>query len=175
MKLQSKNQKFILRPIKLSDLKGYWESMQDKKSRKGFMTTPKTINEAKKEIKEMINEARKKPVTGECFAIIVNGEYAGYVRISHLNRKYHKHKGEIGYCSHPKFRGKGLATKAVKILTNYAFKKHKLKRIEGICRTFNKSSTRVLEKAGFKLEGILRKNILKNKRYLDDMIWARVR
>jgi len=46
-----------------------------------------------------------------------------------------------------------------KLLQN---KKYKLKRLEGWCRTFNKPSARVLEKSGFKLEGILRKNKCKN-------------
>ena len=173
MKLKGKG--FVLRHIKISDVKSYFESMQDKVSKKGFMKTPKNLAEAKKEIKEKISEKRKKKPTGETFVIEVNGEYAGYIEINHLNRKYHEHYGNVGYCIHPKFRGKGLAAKALKLLVNYAFKKYKLRRIEGTCRIFNKASARTLEKAGFKLEGILRKNKWKNGKYLDDMIWARVR
>jgi len=68
-----------------------------------------------------------------------------------------------------------LATEAVKKVTSYGFKKLKLKRIYGYCRTFNKSSARVLEKAGYKLEGILRKNKYLRGKYVDDMVWGKVR
>ena len=42
-----------------------------------------------------------------------------------------------------------------------------------MCRTFNKASARVLEKAGYIHEGTLHKNKLSNGKYLDDMIWAK--
>jgi len=54
-------------------------------------------------------------------------------------------------------------------------KKYKLRRIEARARTYNKSSARVLEKAGFKLESILRKNVLKDGKLYDDFLYARLR
>ena len=92
-----------------------------------------------------------------------------------MNQKYAEHKAVIGYCLHPKFRGRGIMARAVKLVTKYAFKKYKLKRISGMCRTFNKSSIKVLERAGYKLEGILRKNKMKDGKYVDDMVWAVVK
>lgn len=166
---------FILRHIKLSDAEDYFECSNDREAKKGFMSTPKNINEAKKEVKKHISEYNKKKPTGEIFAIEINDEFAGWVEISHLNREHLEHKASVGYCIHPKFRGKGITTNAVKLITKYGFKKYKLKRIEGWCRTFNKASARVLKKAGFKLEGILRKNKFKNGKYLDDIIWARIK
>ncbi len=166
---------FILRHIKMSDAKRYFECFRDKESKRGFMTFPKNLGEAKKEIQEKISAMRKKKPTGETFAIIVDGDFAGYVEIDKVNGKFHEHQANIGYCLDRKFRGKGITTNAVKLITNYAFKKYKLKRIDGWCRTFNKASARVLEKAGYKLEGILRKNKCKNGRYYDDMVWARVK
>jgi [ribosomal protein S5]-alanine N-acetyltransferase len=111
----------------------------------------------------------------EKFAIIVDNQFAGWLDIHNISKGFDKHKAKVGYCISPEFRGKGLATEALKILTNYAFKKYNLTRIEAFCRTYNKSSAKVLEKAGYKLEGILRKNKLKNGKYLDDMVWAKIR
>lgn len=171
--LKSKNPEFILRPIRLDDAEAYFQSMQDSFTKDGFMKVPKNINESRNEIKEKIFATKNK--TGETFTIEVNGEYAGYIELHDMNKKYHEHKAEIGYCLHPKFRGKGITSKAVKIVTDYAFKKYKLKRISGWCRTFNKASAKTLENAGFKLEGILRKNKFKEGKYLDDMVWAIVK
>lgn len=169
-----KTKEFILRPLKMSDAKMYFESNNNKEAQKGFMSTPKNLAEAKKDIKEYLLSTKRR--TGEVFAIEIDGEYAGNVNIHGLTKdKKYKHTAIIGYCLHPKYRGKGITTKAVKLVTAYAFKKYKLKRISGWCRTFNKASARVLEKAGYKLEGIMRKNKFKDGKYLDDMIWARVK
>jgi len=169
-----KTKDFILRPIRMDDAKMYFESQLDKEAKKGFMTTPKTLSDAKKEIKHKLLSAKNK--TGETLAIEINGEYAGYVELHDLTKKErYKHTAVIGYCMHPKYRGRGITTKAVKLMTEYAFRKYKLKRISGWCRTFNKASARVLEKAGYTLEGIMRKNKFKDGKYLDDMIWAKVK
>lgn len=166
---------FILRHFKLSDYKGYFDCQNDKEAKKSFMTTPKSLAKAKEEVNKITLEYKKKKPKNEHFAIEIDGQFAGYVSIDNLNEKFFEHRGGIGYCIHPKFRGQGVTTEAVALVTDYAFKKYKLKRIAGWCRTFNKASVRVLEKAGYKLEGILRKNKLKDGKYLDDMVWAKVR
>lgn len=51
-------------------------------------------------------------------------------------------------------------TKAIKLFTNYSFKKFRLVRIQANVRTFNKTSVKVLEKAGYRLEGIQRKKYI---------------
>ena len=173
--LKSKNPEFILRHIVMKDLREYFECFQDEEARKGFMKVPRNLAEARKELSKKILEMKKKKSSREIFSIEVDEKFAGYVEINHLNEEHHEHRGNVGYCIHPKFRGRGLASEALKVLLKYAIKKYKLKRIEGWCRTFNKASVRTLEKSGFKLEGILRKNKLRNGKYLDDMCWAVVR
>lgn len=173
--LKSKNPEFILRHAKLSDAKTFFECEQDEQARKGFMSSPKNVGEVKKSLRRQLRRDKKKNPSSEKFAIEINGEIAGWVRIYDLNQKYYEHQGIIGCCLHPKFRGKGIASKAVKLITNYAFKKYKLKRMLGRCRTSNKASARVLEKAGYKLEGIHRKELCKNGKYLDNMYWAVVK
>ena len=68
-----------------------------------------------------------------------------------------------------------MVTESVEKITSYGFDKLKLKRISGYCRTFNKASAKVLERAGYKLEGILRKNKFVKGKYLDDMVWGKVK
>jgi RimJ/RimL family protein N-acetyltransferase len=163
-----KTRDFILRPIRIEDAEVYLELHKDKYSKRNFMSVPKNLKEARKEITEGVKG-------GTTFAIEVNGEFAGFIHLE-LNKKPHyKHSADVGYGIMPQFRGKGLATKVLKAITSYGFNKLGLKRIWGSCRTFNKASARVLEKAGYKLEGILRKNKFKEGKYLDDMLWAKVR
>jgi RimJ/RimL family protein N-acetyltransferase len=159
----------------MPDATGYFECQQDEEAKKGFMSVPKNLREARKEIKEMLSAMHKKRPIKEIFAIEINGEFAGYVGINDLNEKHSEHRAYVGYCLNKKFRRRGITTEAVKLVTNYAFKKYKLKRIESMCRTFNKASAGVLRNAGFKLEGILRKNKFKNGKYLDDMMFAKIK
>jgi len=136
------------------------------------MSTPESIESVKEGIQGSILEYNKKKPNEEKFTIEFNGKIAGSITISQLNTLFFEHKAKIDSCLHPDFRSKGIMTKVVKIITRYAFDKYRLKRIEAWCRTFNKGSRRVLEKSGFKLEGILRKNKIKDGKFLDDCVYA---
>lgn len=61
--------------------------------------------------------------------------------------------GHIGYWIDRNFANRGYTTRAVELLTQYAFDELKLHRIEINLRPENASSRRVAEKAGFILEG----------------------
>ncbi len=170
-----KKKNFALRHVKLSDSKVFFACEQDEDARKNFMTTPETIKDVEENIKHEISQYKSKKPTSEKFAIEINGKCAGWAAINQLNMPFFEHKAKIDFCLHPNYRGKGIMTEVVKEIVKYAFKKYRLKRIEAWTRTFNKAAVRVNEKAGFKLEGILRKNKHKDGEHLDDMVWAIVR
>ena len=64
---------------------------------------------------------------------------------------------EIGYSLVPSERGKGYCTEAVRIMVDYLFLSRNLMRIQACTDTRNLASQKVLEKAGFKKEGTMRK------------------
>ncbi|XP_031249402.1 uncharacterized protein LOC116107246 [Pistacia vera] len=67
-------------------------------------------------------------------------------------------RGEIGYALSAKYWGKGIATEAVRMVISCVFKELKyLDRVEGLVFAENKASQKVLEKAGFTREGLLKK------------------
>ncbi|XP_057489113.1 uncharacterized protein LOC130775046 [Actinidia eriantha] len=67
-------------------------------------------------------------------------------------------KGELGYALNSKYWGKGIATRAVKIVVGTIFREWpNLERLEAFVDAGNLGSQRVLEKAGFYKEGVLRK------------------
>ena len=109
------------------------------------------------------------------FAIVFKGKFAGFINLELNNHPRYKHCANIGYGIHKDYRGMGIATRSLKKITDYGFKELKLIRISGMCRTHNKASARVLEKAGYVHEGTLHKNKFSNGKYLDDMIWAKWR
>ncbi len=64
---------------------------------------------------------------------------------------------EIGYSLIPSERGKGYGTEAVRIMADYLFLSRETMRIQACTDTRNLASQKVLEKAGFKKEGTMRK------------------
>ena len=66
-----------------------------------------------------------------------------------------------------KLRGKGYATEAIMLVSEHAFNKLNLHRICTGMVKGNEASKRAFEKAGFKVEGMLREHFYLNGKYLD--------
>jgi len=82
---------------------------------------------------------------------------------------------EIGYGVIPNDRGKGYCTEAVKIAVDYLFLSKPLVRIQAHTNVKNTASQRVLEKAGFKKEGIVRKRIFVRGSWRDEFLYSILR
>jgi len=64
---------------------------------------------------------------------------------------------EIGYFLVPIERGKGYGTEVVQLMVDYLFLFKNVVRVQAMTNVGNKASQRVLEKAGFRIEGTVRK------------------
>ena len=82
---------------------------------------------------------------------------------------------EIGYCILPDERGRGYCTEAVQIMVDYLFLSRELVRIQATTDADNFASQRVLEKAGFKKEGILRKSGFIRGKWKDGCLFSILR
>ncbi len=105
------------------------------------------------------------------FAIEFEGEFVGVIGFG-LQTDVYRLSAEIGYWIGEPFWGKGIATRAVKLLVEYGFLHLGLVRIYSSVFDYNKASQRVMEKAGFLLEGIFRKAIFKNGKICDEYRYA---
>lgn len=92
------------------------------------------------------------------FAILYKTRHIGNIKLGSINTFYSK--ADVGYViGTPEYYGKGIATKCVQMVTNFGFEKLNLHRIYAGCFEKNIGSRRVLEKAGYTLEGILKKDL----------------
>ena len=80
--------------------------------------------------------------------------------------------GKISYRLSKKYWGKGIITKVLNRIIDYSFNKMKLNRIEALTIDNNVASIKVLEKTGFKKEGLLRKALNKRGSYYDLAIYS---
>jgi RimJ/RimL family protein N-acetyltransferase len=65
-------------------------------------------------------------------------------------------RAEIGYSLDPQLQGQGLASEALRLALGHAFDALRLRRIEADVDPRNTPSCRLLERLGFRLEGLLR-------------------
>ena len=84
----------------------------------------------------------------------------------------HLYTAEIGFWIGEPYWGNGLMTQAVSWMVEYCFSELGLKRIFADVMEYNIASQKVLQKCGFELEGIFRKNIYKNDDFYDQFVYA---
>lgn len=108
------------------------------------------------------------------FAITYREQLAGVIGIKKQTDIYRK-SGEVGYWIGAPYRGVGIATIAVALITDYGIKRLGLNRLYAGVFSTNTASMKVLEKCGYLREGISRKGVWKNGRFLDEYRYAFVR
>jgi ribosomal-protein-alanine N-acetyltransferase len=83
-----------------------------------------------------------------------SGAFIGAVRFNYFY--WESRVGGIGYEAHPDYWGRGLTTEALRAVFTYGHRAFALNQIEAWTLPGNDASDRVLEKAGFRFEGIFR-------------------
>lgn len=91
------------------------------------------------------------------FDVAEGEKFAGVISLHTINT--HNHCAEIGYWMHPDMRGQGIATTAAKLITNLGITSIGFRRIEGVVDVENIASQKLLLKAGYEREGVLKKKV----------------
>ena len=107
-------------------------------------------------------------------AIEVDGAAVGSISLT-LGTDVYRRSAELGYWLAEPFWGRGLMTAAVEAVCREGFGTWDIVRIYAEPYARNLASRRVLEKAGFALEGVMRCGIWKNGRLRDYCMYALLR
>ena len=114
------------------------------------------------------------PMREIMLAIDVGGEAVGSIGIFKKDNVYRK-SAELGYWLGEPYWGRGIMTRAVGQICAAAFGTLDIVRIFAEPFAENAGSRRVLEKAGFRLEGVMRRSVYKEGRIMDSCIYALIR
>lgn len=142
--------------------KKIWINMRDR------FPHPYEIADAEKFIRNALGLT---PVT--MFAIVNDKEAIGGIGL-HIMADVHRFTAEMGYWLGEPFWGRGIMSAIVKEFTQFAFDSFELNRIFAMPYATNKPSIRVLEKAGFECEGLLRANVYKDGKVLDQAVYSKI-
>ena len=100
------------------------------------------------------------------------GDFVGIVGIT-PQTGWKDHSAEIGYWVGEEYWGKGIATEALRMMSERAFTVLKYKKLFAPVLGPNKASMRVLEKCGYGLEGVLKDEVYKGGQYFDGYHYAK--
>ncbi|MFY8351298.1 GNAT family N-acetyltransferase [Pseudoalteromonas sp. SSM20] len=104
-------------------------------------------------------------------AIERNDKLCGVIGV-YLKQAEYAHSAEIGYWLGKNFWQQGIATTAVKLFVDDIFSKTQISRIYNPVTSANIGSIRVLEKAGFVREGVLKQSVKHQGKLYDEYLYA---
>lgn len=103
--------------------------------------------------------------------IEVNQEAVGIIGLLDINKIHQKAEYYI-LLGDRNYRGKGVAQKASNIILDYGFSRLHLNRIYLFTEKNNLVAQKLFEKIGFKKEGLLRNDIIHNRKTVDRYIYS---
>ena len=122
---------------------------------------------------DMVRDLHRQARAGRAmpFAVTVDDDFAGQLTVSNIVGGSARW-AQIGYWMGERHAGKGYMGAAIRLMLEHGFGTMRLNRIEAACIPENERSIRVLEKAGFQREGLLRSYLRINGAWRDHILYA---
>ncbi|MBD3239216.1 MAG: GNAT family N-acetyltransferase [Chitinivibrionales bacterium] len=162
---------FHIRHLRMSDahaLAHHGDNPRIRRHLPDSFPSPYRVRDAKRFIAEMT-----KAPTAAAFTVASRDEAIGCVVLK-AGRDINRLSAEIGYWLGEPFWRQGIMSAAVTFVTRFAFAELGFVRLYGTPFASNAVSVRVLENAGYRIEGIMRASALKDELIRDQMLLARV-
>lgn len=164
----------VIRKWKIEDAKELAELLNNPKildNLRDGLPYPYTRKDAEEYISSMLSADEE---TTFAFAITADGRVVGSIGIFRCDN-IHFRTAEMGYYIGEPYWGRGMGTGAVRQVCDYVFSNTDIIRIFAEPFSHNTASCRVLEKAGFAFEGLLRSNAVKNGRVIDMKMYSLIK
>lgn len=164
----------VLRPITVNDIAAVCELGKDREiSRFTFMPYPYTVKDGKR----MVEATCRGRVEGTAYNFLIiekpSNRVAGMIHLGGINKRFKR--AETGYWIGKEFRRKGMMSEALRLVVRFAFKELGLHRIAAYVFLDNEKSIKLLEKVGFRREGVLRDFVKHHNKWRDCIIYSMLR
>lgn len=166
----------LLDPLRTEDAAEIFHTINTQRSYLGpwlpFVALTQELSDTQAFVASVVDapEESREPI----FVIRYQGQFAGIVGF--LNTDRQNRKTEIGYWLSEPFQKKGLMSRSVKALLQWAFVTMELNRVQIRCATGNTPSLNVPRRLGFHFEGIERAGeLLSSGKYADLEVYSMLR
>lgn len=166
MNIQIETARLILKNYSENDLKNVHKLKSDPMVWKFSTKVDSTkLEDAKTYLEIVLKNYAENKCDFQALFLKSTGEYIGEAGILSFNEQCNR--VVLGYNLLSGFWGNGYATEITKALVKHSFEVEKVERIEALVGDGNVASRKVLEKSGFKQEGLLRNFALIDNKYIN--------
>ncbi|WP_010097872.1 GNAT family N-acetyltransferase [Ornithinibacillus scapharcae] len=170
--LHTKN--YMLRGVSADDAPRLFDFLSDKTTMR--FITPKPV-ETEGEVVALINQYQSRFLEGKEIPWVIvgkeTGDIIGQFRLHKMNN-WHK-KAEMGAVIHESYQHKGVMTEIMPVILSFVFESLQLNRLVGDIFSGNVGSRKLLEKYGFRREGVLRQTDFDGEVYHDTVVYSMLR
>ncbi|MDR2130242.1 MAG: GNAT family N-acetyltransferase [Odoribacteraceae bacterium] len=161
---------YVLREWRLSDVASLaenanniaiWNNLRD------YFPHPYTEADGRQFIEMVL--VKQKPTTD--MAIVIDGKAVGGIGLI-LQTDVERISAEMGYWLGENYWNRGIMTEAIKEMVDFAFTNFSLLKIYARVFDFNIASHKVLQKAGFEREAVLKQAAIKNGKIMDEHYYS---
>lgn len=164
----------ILREIEISDAPDYFDYMS-RKEMESFLTKdnmPESLEKAVEEVKYWGSLFPSKRSIYWAIALKDTNKMIGTAGFNVIS--FPNSRAELSYDLSPDYWGKGVMLKSIKGILTFSDQSLEIVRVQATVITDNERSIKVLERCGFKKEGILEKYEVVEGQHKDYYMYGRV-
>jgi ribosomal-protein-alanine N-acetyltransferase len=164
--------RLVLRELTSDDVGFYFQHFNIQEIVKGCcFPGPGSLDAARKEL-ELYCISPFKTSRGIRWGIVMKGksDLIGTCGLYDWNKA--SRRAEIGYDLNPACWGQGIMTEALRAILAYGFQQMNLNRVQAIIDSENPRSIRLVERLGFRKEGVLRERSYFEGRFRDDVCFS---
>ena len=166
----------VLKQLELTDTPDIFNTIDTQREHLGpwlpFVETTKQLSDTHAFVESVVNSPKDR--MEYTFTIRVNGRMAGLIGFKATDRA--NKKTEIGYWLSRDFLGRGIMSRSVSTLCDFAFRELDINRIQIKCALANTPSRNIPQRLGFHLEGIERAGeLLTGGVFTDLAVYSRLR
>jgi ribosomal-protein-alanine N-acetyltransferase len=132
---------------------------------------PATIDIARREFERFIRGPWVNN-TGLRWGIMVKDEMKLVGTCGYYDWVHDAMRAEVGYDLDPFYWGKGIMTEALTSVIKYGLEAMNLNRVQALIDSYNERSMRLVERLGFKKEGVLRQRSIFKGEFRDDVCFS---
>ncbi|VXB60603.1 GNAT family N-acetyltransferase [Nocardioides sp. AX2bis] len=169
--LPLRTDRLVLRPYTTTDVEPTLDYYRNPAVSRFLLTEPFGFEDAQQAVER--RRQRTHPTQpGDTLALVVenDGRVVGDVVLELLGER--ASMGEIGWCFHPRYAGRGFATEAASALLDLAFGHYELHRVKAQMDARNTASARLCERLGMTKEAHLRQDWWSKDEWTDTLVYA---
>ncbi len=162
------------RPLELSDLEKYFSMVEKNRKRledffTGTVSRTKTFEETEIFLRELIQKREAKLYFPFIIENLSNGDFIGFMDIKNID--WNIPKAELGCYTDEDYAGKGITSKAFSMFVKDCFEEYGFTKLFLRTHESNLAAQKLAEKAGFQIEGRIRKDYKTTKGEIVDLIY----